>query len=238
MNKKFITRLFIVLVIASIFSMCITTNKVSARTIGEEKITEEENVVVEDKIMKLDAKTNEKTEVNMEEIKQKYEELEISGEANDLLKAYIPEGVEVAQPRATNSYREIVSDTSKFPYNIICKIVKYSADGLKGGSGILIGRNLLLTAAHCVFDEKNGDEIFRNWVAFPGYNNGPITASSGWASVYYSEAWLSTHDSSYDWALCVLEKNLADDIGYVAPAQAYGTEAELVGLSVRAARIS
>lgn len=236
--KKRISKLFILFVIISILSMCAITNRVEARTLEENITKAEENVVVEDKIMKLDAKTNEKTEVDMEEIKKKYEELEISGEASNLLKAYVPKGVEVIQPRATSSYREIISDTSKFPYNIICKVVGFSAEGAEGGSGIIIGRNLLLTAAHCVFDYDNGDEIYRNWVAHPGYNGKAVTKYSGWKSVYYSEAWFTTHDQSYDWALCVLEENLGDYVGYVAPAQAYGTEAELVGLSVRAARIS
>ncbi len=68
-----------------------------------------------------------------------------------------------------------------------------------GGSGALVGKNLLLTAAHCVFDKYNNNATYTEWKALPGYNNGMLNnLASGWATVYYSNAWLSGHDHEYD----------------------------------------
>lgn len=84
------------------------------------------------------------------------------------------------------------------------------------GSASLVGPNLALTAAHCVFDVKNNNTPYPNWNLYAAYNGGIYQDATvtGWEVVYAYEGWKETHNSNYDIALCVLYENVGDEVGY------------------------
>ncbi len=251
MKEKLIRKLFITLLVSCVFSAFIINNGVKAASTEEINDEISENLIVEDKIMKYDARTNEITEVSMEELQQINSMLKSTNGGNSYsLEAYNPDeyvytetttirdGLGITAASET-LYREKITDTTAFPYRVICKVFGYDSKNVPhGGSGVLVGKNLLLTAAHCVFDKDNNNAAYISWKAFPGYNNGILNnLASGWATVYYSSAWFNGHSSDYDWALCVLENDIGTNTGYLG-AQVYGTSEEMVNLEVYTSRIS
>ncbi len=42
-----------------------------------------------------------------------------------------------------------------------------------------------------------------------------ITDHHGWAKIYYSNNWLTSHQNGDDWCLCVLYSNLGDNVGWM-----------------------
>lgn len=96
--------------------------------------------------------------------------------------------------------------------------------GLSSGSGFLVGPNLLLTAAHCIFDENNN---IMPVVFCPGYNNGAYNNRSGWQKIYSYPSWLDNHENiQYDLVLIVLDWNMGNSFGWFG-AQSYGTNQEM-----------
>lgn len=144
--------------------------------VTEEELLESQNINAETKIMEYDSSTGETREVNMEELRQ------------NLIRAY---GLQNAQTAKTEAYNPgkntilkskkyasnpTIPDVSQFPFRTICYITLKDNHGGEGNaSGFLVGKNLLLTAAHCVFDRNHKDELF-TWQATVGrdgdYNYG------------------------------------------------------------------
>ncbi len=95
-----------------------------------------------------------------------------------------------------------------YPYSSVCRIVVYFGNHYANiGSGVLIGKNHVLTAAHILYD---GPNTFAQRIAvYPGYDNG-ISPAYHHASVKW--AWVPTtydlankrgagNTSSSDWAM-------------------------------------
>jgi V8-like Glu-specific endopeptidase len=90
-----------------------------------------------------------------------------------------------------------------------------------------------------VFDKNNGNSAFKNWTIYPGCNgldgNGnPIYygTACGWDKVYYSSKWMETHSDQYDWAICVLQSDVGNQLGWLG-IQSYGVNSEMNNLPVR-----
>lgn len=71
--------------------------------------------------------------------------------------------------------RSVVTDTTKFPYSAICKLlITYEKNGLwykEVGTGFLISENQVLTAGHCLYNRKL-QTIARSIEVTPGANKG------------------------------------------------------------------
>ena len=184
----------------------------------------------DNKILKYDAKTGETTEIDMNNLKSKLSK-------NNVITNY----VEPYMSTQTNGINEISLnsnyiyplDTQNFPYTATCKI-KCEVYGKVGvSSGFLVGKNLLLTAAHCVMNKEDGDKTFAQWKVYPGYVNGKSykNLSSTYVQAIYPSDWKKTHSPEYDWCLCILEDDIGLQTNYYG-AQAYGTNNEMNGLSV------
>lgn len=215
----------------------------------EEVIDTEESSYVEEKIMEYDARTGTTKEVDMEELRQistilksKNGNNSLSVESIEPSKKYISKSVsKMPNYSLLSSDREMIGDTTILPFSAVCKIYfsdPSSSTGRGMGSGSLVAKNAVLTAAHCVFDKNNNNAKFENWKAYPAYIGGPYkNLESGWSKVYYSSAWKSNHSYEYDWAICVLEKSLGDVVGAVG-AKSYNTTAEMKNVAVRTFRLS
>lgn len=56
--------------------------------------------------------------------------------------------------RGLKNIKKSVSDSSTYPYSCIGLLIVYFDDVLKCGTGSLIGKNLILTAASNIFDKE------------------------------------------------------------------------------------
>lgn len=265
MRKNLFTKLCIALLISAMFSILILTSNVRAISTEEssvlddapeeEIIDKEETSYVEEKIMEYDAKTGITKEVDIEELRQmstilrsknennslSAESIEPSKEYKEYMSKYFSKGPNYSLLSSDTTNREIVGNTTILPYSAVCKLY-YSdpsaSSGLGRASGTLVAKNAVLTSAHCVFDQKNNNAKFENWVAHPAFNGAPYKdLTSGWSKVYYSSKWTSTHSYEYDWALCILEQSLGSVVGAVG-LQSYETASEMKNIEVRTFRIS
>lgn len=115
------------------------------------------------------------------------------------------------------------------PYSDTCKII--AEGGLQHGSGFLVGSNLLLTNAHCVFTDKTFENFYANWTCYPAYDDGAYSDNlfTGWDTVYYSSGYGSALESvsnENDWAICVLQSNLGNSQGWFG-CRSYGSDSYL-----------
>jgi V8-like Glu-specific endopeptidase len=82
----------------------------------------------------------------------------------------------------------------------------------------MVGRRLMLTAAHCV-NWKNDNEI--GWLKFtPSYYNGeaPFGVACATKVIYWEKPdasdGLSDHETAFDYVIAVLDRNMGDVTGY------------------------
>lgn len=219
--KKLTLRIFTILTISIMLTLLIVDNKVNATNFTDDEVKQldlKDNIKIasNEKILKYDATTDTTTEVNIEELKK---ELRINANLrttnNSLtLEGYNPSGITVNVFNQMNTLSLIdnlqrVSDVNVFPYNTICRVNHVGG----GGSGVLVGKNILITAAHVVYDDNNNP--YANWVAQAGFNTNHSLADSGWSQVYYYENWMSNHSWQYDIAICVLNENIGEQVGFM-----------------------
>ena len=213
--SKILLLSIITIIISQLFNISIVkaNNEVSIKSINRNELD-----LMNDskpKIMKYDATTNTTTEVNMDEIKK---ELNAKNSTNNSqlslsYDGYNPLGLPYYSFNGNENSLLLVDNLQKvnnvnvFPYNTICRI-NYNGGS---GTGVLLGRNFLLTAAHVVFDKNNNK--FENWIAGAGSSNFQAIASSGWSQVYYYENWVNNW--KYDIAICVLNEPIGIDVGYM-----------------------
>ncbi len=237
MKRNFITKTICFFIIISIISMLFCTYSTNANTFNIEDINLSDDISeqdakveskienMEEKIIKYDATTGETTEIDLEELKSKINLLNAIGNENlsNSTKGYDPYSSKYLDnndgtitPNALEDYFFTkVYDTSVYPYRDTCRLI--IDGGMAYGSGYLVGPNVMLTAAHCVYNSEKDNEP-RQFIVYPGYNNGSYKGySSGWQAIYRSSIWLETHNKEYDWALVELKEDLGNKVGW------YGT---------------
>lgn len=135
--------------------------------------------------------------------------------------------------------RTEVSNTTRLPYSAICKLTMVFADE-EGeeyrfvGSGCFVGRNVLLTCGHCVYDRENRlgwvDEIYIEPGLSPQGSPFGMYSSDDIEYIEADEGWLTDGSEDDDNALIVFKENVADQSGYLS-FSAEGVEAGRVHLS-------
>lgn len=115
-------------------------------------------------------------------------------------------------------------DTTKYPYSAVARLYR-TANGYEyTGTAFFIAPNVLLTAAHCVYN--NGGWTVGNMKIQPGYNFGfrpfgeipldynnleKITIMDNWA--HNGGAYNARYDTAYDLAIIKLKKNFGNATG-------------------------
>lgn len=200
-----------------------------------------QTTISSEKIIKLDANGT-TTEVDMEDLKEKLMLIEAkSNISSNIIPGFNPnsnlylERNDIAQPTSLlpDDYTQ-VTNIEEYPYKVTCRII--ADNGYSYGSGFLVAPNLMLTAAHVVYNKDSNNDI-REFLVYPAYNGNAYTDSSGnkifsdWQAIYRSSIWLETHNQEYDWALVELQEDF--NLGYWGSIR-YATDTEMDNLSVRA----
>lgn len=130
------------------------------------------------------------------------------------------------------------ANTGLEPYKYVCRI---TTSDFQYGTGYLVGPNLLLTCAHCVFADRDPSQQYSGWTCWPRYDEGldsSLLYSSGWNKIYYSTGYTeSIFDSTsdkYDWCLCVLSEPLGTKMGDWLACAAYSEDSNLDSIPVQA----
>jgi V8-like Glu-specific endopeptidase len=111
-------------------------------------------------------------------------------------------------------------DSSQYPYSAVSKIVCTWSDGsTSSGSGVFVGPNDILTAAHVV------DEDTKNLIdidIYAGYSAGPGTVSfttGTWQADYYildhADNTYTDAETSWDVAVIGISENLGNQTGWL-----------------------
>lgn len=225
LSKVIITNLLVIIV----YLLIVSTHNVKAASIENEmegfeleeattNVSLDTILREEDEIMKYDVKTGKTTKVDIEELRKLV--TYSNEEESDRCLSYYDPFERAYQSRILGNssriaiYRYI--DTSNFRNRVVCKTT--NTEGANG-TATLVGPKIVLTAAHAVFNSSTKQK-YTNWTCWPGYSNGAYQGNQdykcGYSELYYSRTWINGegNDSNYDWALCVLQKNLGDMLGW------------------------
>ncbi len=105
--------------------------------------------------------------------------------------------------------------SSRYPWSTIGKIFSSK----NSCTGTLVGKNLVATAAHCVFDDNQ--ELLPNLKFFPNYKNGKGQYFSGIHKIWYGTRdpkWGTPAEKTLgklDWAILQLNSPLGDYFGFM-----------------------
>ena len=240
MRRKIIKKSLIILILCLLTLTYLFNYNVQARNIEYLKNSEVPTTESE-KIIRYDVETNTSTIVDMEAL-----EVMLANQNNGKIKTFTGDDIyktmTIEKPLSTDDYSATKLDNSMIrqsPYRYVCRLTfKDSEDVDYYASASLCGPKSALTAAHCIFDINDNDAIYKDWKVFPGYCVVDDTyetcgAICGISQVYYSQKWLETHDSDYDWAICVLDREAAAG-GYLI-CQNIGTSNEMLGMKIQMA---
>ena len=127
----------------------------------------------------------------------------------------------VNNPSITPYFLEPIDYPNEFPFNGIGFIrTTRSTGNVTTASGIVVGRNLVLTSAHVIHDYQSGYGDARQIDFYAGYDyNGNSLDSSSATAYYVSTGWNESEDINYDWALIELSDSMNSSLVSVLPCQ-------------------
>lgn len=231
--KSLFKKIFIFFIAIFIVQLLVTSSQTNATFIEMPTATYENELSLKDceneKIMKINAKTGKKTEVNINynEIAPILEKMEkthnYSTELVAPTKSFLNSSLNTFFPKysksASQPYTACLNSHEVSTQMPICKIV---VGGNDYGTGFLIGEKYLLTAAHCVLTEDTDVEVLGYWSAFAGYCNGRYVQEMGWSNVYFSSNWpMHGGASNFDWAIVELDGNYGNSVGWLVCTKYY-----------------
>lgn len=126
----------------------------------------------------------------------------LSVNESEFIEPFIPENLGIDEESSLNrsfSEPELVENTSTYPASANVKLfIKYpNTSNMYVGSGIMVSKNIVLTAGHCVYDQEHGG--WATWIkVVPAYRNGTEPFGHAFATCTYSwQAW--TENRNFEW---------------------------------------
>ena len=132
-----------------------------------------------------------------------------------------------------------IFDTYKLPYEAVCNLKTYwdtNGDGVSdytsGGSGCMIGRRLLVTAAHVIYNDNRGGKCIRVDV-YPAqmryYTPFVCKATKMYVSADYRK-----NITCEDWGFVILDEHIGDQTGWLelrncSDSKMLGTDVSVIG---------
>lgn len=109
--------------------------------------------------------------------------------------------------------RIFVPDTTVYPFRVMTQILFISGNGVARCSGVLIGKDTVLTAGHCLYQEGIWST---NVEVHPGSNGSesPYGVCSA-KSLYVAPEWLDTEDFRYDYGVVKLDCDIGLRTGWL-----------------------
>lgn len=237
MKNKLIMKLFASFLIICILTTLISSNALIAKSQGELVNSEDIGYSADEKIMEYDIATGETKEIDMEKIRKSRNNVKsnyINSIDSSEAMMQSRENINFESQLYSASSANRITSTGQPPYSRTCRVkCKDSKGNNVYGTAAIVGSNLALTSAHLIFDAENNNKLFTNWELYPGYNNGTYYGiKSGWSKIIYSSNYLNTGRTQDDWAICVLNENVGDKVGYYG-LHSYTNDSDMLNLSVR-----
>jgi glutamyl endopeptidase len=109
--------------------------------------------------------------------------------------------------------RVFVPDTTAYPFRVITQILSLSGNNIAGCSGVLIGKDTVLTAGHCLYHEGIWNT---NVEVHPGSNgvDSPYGVCSA-KSLHVAPEWLAAEDFKYDYGVVKLNCDVGLQTGWL-----------------------
>lgn len=134
-------------------------------------------------------------------------------------KPYMPENMElitemIGQKNFSDLY--YVSNTTQYPNSANCKLfIKFSSPTTYVASGVLLSKNVVLTAGHNLHDISNGGWA-TSIIVVPGYYDGNKPFGQAYMTYMYSWTWW-TNDENLDWdmGIILLNQNIGKQTGWL-----------------------
>ena len=114
--------------------------------------------------------------------------------------------------------RDVIDDTSTFPYSAISYLQMTFADGCSAeGTGFMVSANCMLTAGHCFMCEDHGSYV-NSMTAYFGYEStssylASITATADNA-IFYTDPNYTGSQKNYDYGYVIFETNIGNTTGW------------------------
>ena len=138
--------------------------------------------------------------------------------------AYIPDGVQISEGIGTlKNFTDLerIYDPNYYPARATVKlfIIFPNTNDIYVGSGIMVSKSVVLTAAHCIYSSDLGGWAKHIWV-IPAYDNGNEPFGRVYAMTMYSwKAWTENGNLEWDMGLFSLNCSIGLNTGWVG----YGT---------------
>ena len=126
-----------------------------------------------------------------------------------------------------SSSTQVVSQTSKYPYQMVCEVKSHFSNSSVPSTGFLVGPNILIMAGHGIFKDVTNDGVFNP--NFPtsveivtGYYSEEKKEylSCGVTTCYMQKEYYYLRDGNlserhqYDLAVCILDENVGTELGW------------------------
>lgn len=111
--------------------------------------------------------------------------------------------------------RKRVLSTEEYPFRMICKLsMNFHGQPTYAGSGALIGENIILTAAHNVYDSAMG--AAHTITVAPGQADYDVLPFGEYtvSKVFFPEAYKTNHATDNDYACLVIDEPIGRKVGY------------------------
>jgi V8-like Glu-specific endopeptidase len=111
------------------------------------------------------------------------------------------------------SQKRLINE-QQYPWCTIGKTFCYFPGFVDRCSGTMVGRNLMLTASHCIPWDRGSDWSMEFIPAYNGKNPNPTPFGSAWVTQCMGIP--NTDDvTGRDYVICALDRNIGDAVGYM-----------------------